>query len=223
MKILNMKIVLLVAAICSQTIFAELFIPRSLNEFRSILNSHNLAVVHFNSHEAANDQTKAEDMKRAFLQLSQKPRYKDAMVAFVGVNSSRFPEIGMAYKAAKENGSKLVLFHGGVAIQENDNILTKDEMKDYIERYFGKIIDETIEQNAPARMRPYSAREYYPRSRQIVREYTEPEYYYDDADYYYPRAYGRRYYNDYYGGYYGPGIGFDVGTPLGGFGFGLGF
>ncbi|MBI2774833.1 spore coat protein [Candidatus Dependentiae bacterium] len=72
-------------------------------------------------------------------------------------------------------------------------------------------------------MQSYNAREYYPRPRQIVREYAQPEYYYDDADYYYPRAYGRRYYNDYYGGYYGPGIGFDVGTPLGGFGFGLGF
>lgn len=77
----------------SSVMLAKFYVPEDDDKFYKYIARHRLAIVHFNPYPAQYEDKKIERMKDAFFFLSKKDRYKDADLAFVGVNLQQIPEL----------------------------------------------------------------------------------------------------------------------------------
>lgn len=246
----SFKSLLIICGLISSTLSAKFYAPSTLKEFNDILARADLAVIHFNPYGLGDvpvsDEDTLEEMKQDFIELAQEKRYLMANVAFIGVNTARIPVLAKEYNINPEAKATLVLFKDGNEYKEAKRkvgYLTKGQMRAFVEKYFGDIIDKLIVRRPQPQQRVvtrYSAptsysypinyydNDYYPR---VVTRYNAPISYsypvdYYDYDYYNPRE--RYAYPSYGYGYpgwggWGPGIGFGIGGDGFGFGIGLGF
>ncbi len=219
MKRLGITIIL--SMLCINGINADFFAPRTIDKFNTVLNEHDLAVVYFNqydSDESAVEFDQVEQMKAAFIKLSNQERYQQARVAFISVNLDRGSEIAKQFNIDDDEPSVLMIVKNGQPLQNRKGFLSGQAMKDFIETYLGSSISKIApviktQRKVIRYTRPV-------RERRVVR-YSYPEYY-DDYDYY-PSYYP---YGGYYGRrYWGPGFGVGVGFGgrRGGVGFGFGW
>ncbi len=88
-------LLLLVGALVSgTTVHAKFYAPDFERSFQNQLKRHDLTVVHFNPFpEDEEDEPELDQMKEAFVDLSKSDRYKDADVAFIGVNLHKLPDL----------------------------------------------------------------------------------------------------------------------------------
>jgi hypothetical protein len=226
MKNKLLKIIIPIAlGICS-TALPRFFAPTTVAAFDKILTNFDLAVIHFNPFGIGDvpedEEEVVEDMKQDFLELSQENRYRN--VAFIGVNTARLPALAQRYNIDPAAKATVVLYKDGNEYKEakrKTGYLTKGQMRAYVEKYFGDIIDKLATRYPSERI---VTRTYQP----TTYRYSYPVYDYDYDDsytYYYPRYRYRPYFwggYPYYGGW-GPGFGFNVGAGNYGFGIGFGF
>lgn len=235
-------------------LLAKLYVSDSDEQFFKQIARHNLAIVHFNTYPTdEQDIPELNRMKDAFFSLSKSDRYKQADLAFFGVNVVTVPELAHDYNidvpdwdslednpdAIKdlkpEQQAVVMLFKDGKPVEQDGKavkrvgFMTKSELKDFIENYFGSALDARLEVVKAARQERIQARPATVVQRVPVAT-TQRVYYDYDDDYYYRPSY--RYYRPYYrGGYYpyrrwyGPGfgVGFGFGGRRGGFGIGFGW
>lgn len=213
-----------VASLCATTMQADFFAPRNADKLNDILDDFDLAVVLFNpfdSDESVERYSDIEQMKSDFIKLSNQDRYQKARVAFVTVNTAHDESLAKEFDLDREKVPAILIFKNGEVFKKDGNIvkrsgfLSGQSMKDFIETYLGKLINDASPQMQQKKIR------YVERPRRVVRRYvSSPRYYYDDDYYSYP------YYGGYYGrGYWGPGFGVGVGFGgrRGGVGFGFGW
>jgi len=77
---------------------AKLYTPNFEKSFQNQIKRHDLAVVHFNPFATdEEDEPELDDMKEGFAELSQDKRYKNADIAFIGVNLNNIPDLALDY------------------------------------------------------------------------------------------------------------------------------
>lgn len=217
-------IMFMTVLLCATTMQADFFAPRNADKLNDILDDYDLAVVLFNpfdSDESVERYGDIEQMKSDFIKLSNQDRYQRARVAFVTINTAHDESLAKEFNLDRENVPAILIFKNGEVFKKDGNIvkrsgfLSGQSMKDFIETYLGKLINDVSPQ-IQQKIR------YVERPRRVVRRYvSSPRYYYDDYDYYSYPYYGGWYGRSYYRPGFGVGVGF--GGRRGGIGFGFGW
>ena len=110
---------LLVAFGCVQKSEAKFYVPQSDEQFYREVSRHEMAVVHFNPYdEEEEDEANLDRMKDAFFSLANSNRYKNADVAFIGVNLQNIPDL------AEDFGIDVPDFE---QLEEDDEDVPKEE------------------------------------------------------------------------------------------------
>ncbi len=219
---------IVLCALSISAIKADFFAPRNADKFNAVLNDYDLAVVFLNpydSQEAIDQFDDIEEMKSAFIKLSNQDRYQRARIAFIAVNAELNQDLINKFNIEKDGAPTLVLFKNGSVFKKDGKVIKRtgllsgQAMKDYIETYFDGLINERAPQQVRKQIRYIQPA----RQQRVVRYVSSPQYYYDDYDYdsYYSPYYSGGYRRGYYGSRFGGGIGF--GGRRGGIGFGFGW
>jgi hypothetical protein len=304
MKNIKTIIVSFVVFFATISLQAKLYVSQSDEQFYREVARHNLAVVHFNPYPVDSREFKLGRMKDAYVTLASSDRFKDADVAFIGVNLHVVPELvydfdlelapivngeqdmahaprytdaeasalGMSAdeeKGVVENGSVrgeersvsnhrketekktdvamkhisemkpeeqavVMLFKDGKPLIEDGKkvmrtgFMTKIELQDFINKYFGSAIDQRLAQKKEEERERLQVRYVQKPKRQLVERvyYTDSydrDYYYEPDYYYYPTYRRTGYYGYPYGYWPAFGMGFGFGGRRGGFSFGFGW
>lgn len=159
-----------------------------------------------------------DQMKEAFKDAAESTRYERAGVGFIGVDVTQLPELIKEYDLHQL--STVMIFKDGVPFKDQGEIIknhelltTRAKIKNFIDTYCEKLIEDILEQvDMQERERPRT---------RVTRVYTYPRY----STYYAPGYYGYGYPSWGYGwrypywrryGYWGPAWG---GFDYGGYGY----
>jgi hypothetical protein len=189
------KQIILILSLVGTALQAKLYTPDLERSFLNQIKRHSLVVVHFNPFpENEEYEPGLNEMKRAFINLSRDSRYKNADVAFIGINLQKLPELAHEYniavpdwsaikKEAKTEGeekalkqitgdqeSTILLFKDGEPFKDKGQIaqktgfMTETQLEDFIESHFSNFINEIIAKNKEAQRQREQMRQAHPKT-----------------------------------------------------------